>query len=251
MGILRKINTRRVHFKKLGKGGLTFLKMRKIAAKEELIVFPVNGYKNTFHLRNKTSDLPTFYQCIFNAEYNIDLTIDPKVIIDLGANIGLTTAFFKQKYPNSAIFAVEPEESNFKLLQKNTDGLSNVTLFMNGIWNKNCALVVENNGLGHYGYTVKEVPAETPNAIAAISISDIVSKHNISSIDIIKIDIEGSEKHLFESNTDSWLAITKVLIIEFHDRMTPGSSKAVFKALENYDYEFAIKGENIIFYINN
>jgi FkbM family methyltransferase len=251
MGIRSSINAKRVHLKKLGPGGLQFLKLRKTVKQDEVFSFPVKGYSNLIHLRNKTSDLPTFYQCIFNAEYDIPISFVPQTILDLGANIGLTTAFFKHKYPEAKIFAVEPEKSNYRILQKNTEKLTNITLYNNGIWHKNCDLIVENRGLGHYGYIVKEAPSGSKDTIPAISINDIVKSHNLTSLDIVKIDIEGSEKEVFSENTDNWLSITKVLIIEFHDRMTPGSSKSVFKALENFNYEFAIKGENIIFYMQN
>lgn len=161
MGIRSRINARRVHYAKLGKDGPKFLNQRRSAAEGEVISIGVNGYKNTFHLRNKTSDIATFYQCIFNAEYDIKIDFEPKVIVDLGANIGLTSTFFKKRFPQAKIIAVEPESSNFEIMQKNTAGLDNVSLHQAGVWSKSAHLLVEDKGYGHYGFTVKEVEANT------------------------------------------------------------------------------------------
>ena len=42
------------------------------------------------------------------------------VIIDAGANIGFASVFYKNKFPNSRIVALEPEKENFNWLKKNT-----------------------------------------------------------------------------------------------------------------------------------
>ena len=68
-------------------------------------------------------------------------------------------------------------------------------------------------------------------------------------IDIIKIDIEGSEKEVFAIHTDLWLPKTKTLIIELHDRIVPGCSKTVFKQISKYDFSMEIMGQNLL--LNN
>jgi hypothetical protein len=66
-------------------------------------------------------------------------------------------------------------------------------------------------------------------------------------IDILKLDIEGSEKEVFETGYEHWLPKINILIIELHDKMKKGCSRAVFNAISKYDFSFDIKGENIIF----
>ena len=66
-------------------------------------------------------------------------------------------------------------------------------------------------------------------------------------IDILKLDIEGSEKEVFSAGFENWMPKTKVIIIELHDAMKPGCSRAVFAAVNKYNFSFNIKGENIIF----
>ncbi len=251
MGIRKTISEKKSHYLKLGIDGLKFLKEIKKKKNGELITIKIKNYLHPISLRNKTSDIPTFYQCIFNKEYDINVDFTPKVIVDLGANIGLTTVFFKNRYPNCKIICVEPEESNFNLLKENTKNYKNIKLYKAGVWNKSTNLIIEDKGYGHYGYTVKESNKKTENSILSIGVNEIIKENNLEQIDILKIDIEGAEKELFEENYSSWLPKVKVIIIEFHDRMKPNCAKTFFKALINYNFEFSLKGENVICYIKN
>ena len=84
--------------------------------------------------------------------------------------------------------------------------------------------------------------------INAKSLDSIIAKHNIDIIDILKIDIETSEKQLFTNNFEKWLPKTKVIIIELHDRMEAGCAKAFFNAINKCytNYTYSTLGENVI-----
>ena len=58
--------------------------------------------------------------------------ISPKVICDVGANIGATSVFFALNYPNSSIFSFEPTSINFNLLKKNIKGFLNINAYQFG-----------------------------------------------------------------------------------------------------------------------
>lgn len=198
-------------------------------------------------LRRSTSDIPTFNQVFLNREYEYSFEILPQFIIDCGANIGLATVFFKNKYPNAFVVSVEPENSNFEQLKKNTSLYSKIECIKSGIWNKNAILKVEDEfHFGNWGFTCKEVFKEDENTVNAISIKEIMNRYNYPQIDILKIDIEGAELELFNSNFEEWLPFTKVIIIELHDRFRRGCSKSFFTALNNYDFSLSLHGENLI-----
>jgi hypothetical protein len=61
------------------------------------------------------------------------------------------------------------------------------------------------------------------------------------------MDIEGSEKEVFESSYEYWLPKTRMLIIELHDNMKNGTSKSLFAAISKYDFSFDMRDENLIF----
>ena len=57
---------------------------------------------------------------LIRREYDCSFAADPKVIIDGGANIGTASIFNANRYPGARIYAIEPDPSNFDMLQKNT-----------------------------------------------------------------------------------------------------------------------------------
>lgn len=80
---------------------------------------------------------------------------------------------------------------------------------------------------------------------------DVILNYNINKYTpfLIKIDIEGHEKKLFESNTD-WMKYFKIIIIELHDWMLPNEniSETFYKALKEnlINYEIYNFGENTL-----
>ena len=233
------------HIQRFGKEGALFYS-KLISEKNEVICFNSKEIKHPIYLRNNTSDVPTFYQVFYRLDYELDYTDVPEVIVDCGANIGLSTVFFKNKFPNSKIIAVEPEESNYQLLLQNIDGYNDIYPLKKGIWNKKTNLTVENIGLGNWGFVVKEANFEDEKTIKAVSIDEIMRMYNLEYIDILKIDIEGSEKELFDLNSEKWLPYIKCIIVELHDRFKEGCSESFYKAIEKYEFNMSHSGENII-----
>jgi len=199
-----------------------------------------------FSFRNNPFDYATFEEVILKEAYNLALPFSPKYIIDGGGNIGLTACFFASKYPDATVISIEPDKENFKLLKQNSKLYTNIHAFQCGIWKNNSHLKIENTNAGNNAFTVTETNEATAETIEAITILHIMEKFSIPNIDVLKLDIEGSEKEVFEENFEIWLPKTKVLIIELHDKMKKGCSKAVFTAINNFDFSLEIKGENII-----
>lgn len=173
-------------------------------------------------------------------------TNTPFNIIDAGANIGLASVYFANKFKKSTIYSIEPEESNFELLKKNTEKYTNITPIQAGIWSHKTQLSIKDSADGEWAFEVYETP-NNENAIKAIAFDNIMDKYNFEIIDILKVDIEGSEKEVFSKNYEKWLPKTKILIVETHDRMKKGTSKAVFNAITDYDFGCEILGENFLF----
>jgi FkbM family methyltransferase len=214
--------------------------------------FRFENLPHPIHLRRGTSDIPTFHQIFTFRDYDIPLPFEPRTIIDAGANIGFASVYFANKFPGANIVCVEPEKSNFEILQKNIQGYANITPLKNAISNEGgTTFNVVDGGGGNWGFMTLSESATTKgkivDTVATISIGEIVAQMGFDRIDLLKIDIEGAEKELFENNYETWLPKTRCLIIELHDGMKPGCSKSFFSAISKYDFSYRHRGENLIF----
>ena len=224
---------------------LLFILKLFLKKKGSIIHYVSKKYKNQVCLRNNTSDIPVYDEVLLKEDYRIDVPIHPSTILDCGANIGLTTVYFNNKFPDAKIICIEPESSNYEMLRENVGQHKNIVTYQAGIWNKSTYLTIENEQAEKYAFTVRETSEITKETVRAISIPDVMKENQWETIDILKIDVEGAEKELFASNYDNWLPKTKLIIIELHDRMKPGCSKTFFNALAHYNFEMAVRGENI------
>lgn len=225
---------------------LTKLGFLKISLRS--LQFPVN-------LRPNSSDLKVFHQIFTFKEYGMNLGFVPRFIIDAGANIGLSAVFFSNKFPGVKIVAIEPEKSNFKMLEINTKDYENIVLAKRALSNySNVSFNVVDKGYGNWGFIIEiegtKNTSKVVDTVKTITIDDILNTYNLEYLDLLKIDIEGGEKQLFENNYENWLPKTKCIIIELHDGITKGSSKSFFKAISKYDFSYFNRGENLLF-INN
>ncbi len=203
--------------------------------------------KHSFSLRRRTSDIPTFYQVFINNEYDVALPENVKTIIDGGANIGLFSIKMKNLYPNATIICVEPDPENYQLLKQNVSKYDNVFCENYGIWNADTRLkVYDKFHIGKWGMVVEE--SITEGTVNAISIDSLLRKYGIDQVDILKLDIETSEKIVFSNNYEQWLSKVKILIIELHDWVEKGCARPFFEAINKTfpSYQYTTHGENTI-----
>jgi FkbM family methyltransferase len=200
-----------------------------------------------FHLRLRTTDVSLFEEIILNSEYALPLDLSPRTIVDAGANIGLSSLFFANAFPTAQIVAIEPESSNFALLQQNAHPYPSIRPFLGALWSTSAPVCLQDPGTGNWGYRVRTgTAASEPSSIPAITVDALMQQLSWDHIDILKIDIEGSEKEVFEG-APSWIDRVGILIIELHDRLTAGCSRSVYGATQGFDLEWC-KGETRFFF---
>ncbi len=203
----------------------------------------------TIHLRKNTKDHETFDEVFIDNIYNLPLPIEPKTIIDAGANIGLASLFFKMKYPAAAIALIEIDSGNLEMIRKNLKHHTNITILNKGLYNKISYFKVFDPFNATNSFVIEESTKDDYD-IESITIDQIIKDHNWDEIDILKIDIEGAEKNLFESNYQHWLPKVNVLMVETHDRMIPKCSITVMKALDEFDFGLytTTEGGTLVYY---
>jgi FkbM family methyltransferase len=167
------------------------------------------------------------------------------LIIDCGANIGASVLWFIARYPSAHIVAVEPAPDNFSLLKRNTTGLD-VDLVQAGIAADDGLAHLSDPGKGEYGYRTTQ--ADDGPEVAMVSIRTLLTTKPISHYTpfLLKMDIEGAEKPLFEGDTTE-LNRFPLIIMEPHDWLLPGqnSSRPFFHFHAAAGREFCMKHENI------
>jgi FkbM family methyltransferase len=237
MGILQGI---RQTYSLFGYYGILLVTKARVLSRSFEVVVSVPQIEHPVHLRLRTSDVPLFSQIILNAEYDWNVVDPPRVIVDAGANIGLTSIFYANKYPEARILAIEPESSNFKMLKTNTACYPNVVPIRGALWSYDTTLCLSNASSGHWAFETRELPESDLNRdhelVPGITVDNLMANYHIDSIDILKVDIEGSEREVFQSSS-TWIDKVKVIAVELHDSMRNGCSRSVYSAASNFEHK--------------
>ncbi len=213
------------------------------------------------HRRDNASDLMAIDQCFTQSQYDMPVGAHgvlieniyqeivssgrQPLIVDCGANIGCSVLWFNARYPKAHIVAVEPAPDNFELLSANCAGLD-VDLRQAGVSAADGRSHLRDTGGGGMAYRT-EVDGEGPE-IAMLSIQSLIASKAAEryALFLLKIDIEGAEKTLFNENSAT-LAEFPLIILEPHDWLLPGqlSSREFFRFHVDAGREFCMKQENV------
>ena len=132
---------------------------------------------------------------IFNLKvYDVTLCPIEKgfVVIDVGANVGMFTTYCCEKEVEK-VYAIEPGET-YHCLIKNTKKYKNVNYTNAAAWSHRASLEFIDRPDESGQSQVKQGMSDYfPIKVEGVTIDYIVKKLNLSKVDFIKIDVEGSE----------------------------------------------------------
>jgi FkbM family methyltransferase len=179
----------------------------------------------------------------------------PSLVIDAGANIGASAVYFLNMLQNVFVFSIEPQLSNWRLLELNTEAYPNKINFHGAIANTEGEVMVVDPGYSDWGFRTSAVPengtAGDAHIVESLSPRSILAEPSLALATplILKIDIEGAERELFEGDVE-WLGRFALVIIELHDWMLPfqGSSSNFLKAVSQFNFDFVYRNENIFLF---
>jgi FkbM family methyltransferase len=230
-------------YKRLPKPIISLMSKLGFNPKSKYILLKAKGCEHPIWARSLSSDIDVFYQIFIEEEYlGLDDLQECKLIIDCGANVGYSSIYFLNKYPQAHLIAVEPDEENFKVCQKNLEPYSErVTLIPSAIWSHKTGLVVHSYGEGEeWAIQVKECQENQTPDLLATDIQSLLKLSGAKSIDLLKIDIEGAESVVFSQNYHQWLNQVQNIVIELHGKEC---ENAFFQALLAYEYKLSNSGE--------
>ncbi len=242
--IVRKL---RHYHSVLGFRGVAAFLGAKVSGTHPLFETAIAGIKHPVFVRIATTDVSVLAQVLVELQYDVPLPGAPKFIIDAGANIGLSAVFFANKFPAARIIALEPEDSNFELLKKNTSGYPQVTPLKGALWNEHKQICLVDPGDGNHGFQTSDglhPDGRQRGLVQALSINSLMEKMGVNHVDLLKIDIEGSEKEVFETSA-TWIGKVDVIMAELHDHLKPGCTDAFRGATNSFRGQMS-KGETVI-----
>ena len=156
-------------------------------------------------------------------QYYFDNEKQEPVVIDCGANIGISALYFKSLYPHAIVHCFEPYSKAVDYLKRNiaANNLENVFVYQEAV-----------SALD--GEIKLNIPADAnmlnPTVLVAkdSTVFEIVKSVKLSSfvnsikenIDLLKLDVEGAEYDIVEDLNNSGILATgkvRMLIVEYHD----------------------------------
>jgi FkbM family methyltransferase len=148
--------------------------------------------------------------------------IAPKrCIVDLGANVGYTAAFFAALYPEAQVLAVEMDRGNADIAAVNLAPFgTRCRLLHAAVWSSDGEM--EYGGAEENGYRVLpsgESRSSLRGKVLSRSLDSLFAEYRLDSIDYLKMDIEGAEAEVFTASL-AWAQRVRAMKIEFHKPAT-------------------------------
>lgn len=190
----------------------------------------------TVQLRGGTTDAATVFTTFFHRFHLPPRTLRrAPIILDLGANIGLTMAHFAQLYSDARVIGVELDQQNAALCRRNIEPWARCcTLLEGAVWREDGELEYEINEGSEDAFTVApHEPSKGGRMVRAKtwSLNTILRENGDPSIvDYVKMDIEGAEREVLRNNVE-WAARVRSIKVELHGDYTTAQCATDLRAL--------------------
>jgi FkbM family methyltransferase len=166
------------------------------------------------------------------------------VIVDAGANVGYSSIFFAENFPDATIVAIEPDPSAFALLEKNCASCDRIVPLNAALWKHDGGVQLQNTSGPSWARRVADEGLTTSYTLASV-LATIPRAEPL----ILKLDIEGAEREVCEE-ARKIVAKVPCILIEPHDWMLPGAGclSPLLLAIAGKKMDIVLKGENLILF---
>jgi FkbM family methyltransferase len=215
----------------------TSKRIKRLINLDSLTTYNIIINHHSCEIQLRVLDIPIFYEVMMEETYFLPqdwISIDATVV-DLGAHVGCTSIYLHQFHKIGTYVALEPSPKNFMVLQQNAITCPMETV-NKAIYSKDGKVKIDSSksqGQNHHLNDAKGTE------IDAIHMETLMKEYNIDTIDLLKVDIEGTENILFKNKPD-WLKSVRVILIELHGDYTVADLK---NDISPYGFEI-ISSEN-------
>lgn len=176
--------------------------------------------------RSGSADPFVLYQVLLRsgkkAEYYVPTGLSPKVILDIGSNIGASIIYFHRRFPDAKIYGFEPHPDTFRILQKNVGQTAGVAIFNYGLGGSQGRVAARADEVNYGAFSTRGVFKDRGHPAMTVEcevrrLDDVLRELGIAQIDLLKIDCEGAEADVFSTLPDEILDKCEWIVGEFHD----------------------------------
>ncbi len=174
------------------------------------------------------------------------------VIVDLGANTGRFALAAISRY-NARVYAAEAQPDLYESLAD----LRNPALKVKhvAIAGKNGELVlnVYADRCASTGPQLTTGESSRAVIVPAQTLGDFLNESGVTSVDLLKVDIEGSELEVLAEVSDAVLLSARQITVEFHEFLYPETHAAIeavknrLKKLKFYVMDFSLMNGDVLF----
>ena len=171
-----------------------------------------------FDVPDVESFIAQYRDIMLYKEYRFKTRSNNPVIIDLGANVGLSVFYFITEYPNAVIEAYEADPEIYEYLSSNIHmnirNSKGIKLINRAAWDKDGVICFIPDGADG-GYVSDHFSNCDKHAkeVNVIDAKKILEKYD--HIDMLKIDIEGAE-YVVIKRVQEYLSRVNNIFIEYH-----------------------------------
>jgi FkbM family methyltransferase len=206
--------------------------------------FPLDFWGLNFTIYPRSIDPATFFEVFIQKQYLPDGLNEASTVVDVGANIGFFSLWAIKVLHAKKIIAVEMDFNNFELLQKNlaNNFPKTETILINKAFYKKPGTVGESDHTSPTLNTCYRLNEKSGGNIKTITFNELVLLSKNKPIDLLKMDIEGSEKYLF-SNENRKLIKNHVryVAIETHPHLKGSTTNEMLKFLNEAGFSTKTK----------
>jgi len=173
-------------------------------------------------------DFKTFREVFFDEEYKLDE--NPKTIVDLGANVGYSTAYWYINFPDAKILSVEPGSEAYARLQSLDN--ARVQTLQIAVSDHDGTVTLHKVGNASASSSLLNRSGETnTEEVRSVTLSTLLKDY--TSVDVLKIDVEGSEEVILK---DPAIHKVRIIIGEIHPDLIQISVQELLQHLEGFTY---------------
>ena len=165
-------------------------------------------------------------------EYAIELDSPPATVVDLGASTGASSLFFRCRYPEARIVAVEASPALVELLRSNTSELDVEVRHAAVAPAAGTATFFEADESWAGSTTIR---VGTPVEVPAITLDELLDKP----VDLVKMDLEGAEFDVLPAARR--LTQMRALICELHAAPGTAASRRVLDRLDGFEVSIDVE----------